>query len=129
MFTDKILLVMVGAFAILGIGFGIYFKISQDQIETLTANLAKTEQAVKLQEKTISDMQEVATTQKYAIESMQTQLNKAESDRATLAAQIRNLNIIQNAQTNRPLLQTNMNTQLNELFNSVIPGATNVKKP
>ena len=120
---------MVGAFAILGIGFGIYFKISQDQIETLTANLAKTEQAVKLQEKTISDMQEVATTQKYAIESMQTQLNKAESDRATLAAQIRNLNIIQNAQTNRPLLQTNMNTQLNELFNSVIPGATNVKKP
>lgn len=129
MFGDKILLVMVGAFAILGIAFGIYFKISQNQIETLTANLAKTEQAIKLQEKTISDMQDVATAQKYAIESMQTQINKAESDRATLAAQIRNLNIIQNAQTNRPLLQTNMNTQLNELFKSVTPGATNVKKP
>ena len=126
--TSKLFLLSVGAFLILATIFGIYFKISQDQIETLTANLAKTEVAIDLQKQAIDDMKKVAESQKQSIAEMQTQLSKAESDRATLATQIRNLNIIQNAQTNRPQLQTNMNTQLNDLFNSV-KGGTNAKKP
>ena len=126
--TSKLFLLSVGAFLILATIFGIYFKISQDQIETLTANLAKTEVAIDLQKQAIDDMKKIAESQKQSIADMQTQLSKAESDRATLATQIRNLNIIQNAQTNRPQLQTNMNTQLNDLFNSV-KGGTNAKKP
>jgi septal ring factor EnvC (AmiA/AmiB activator) len=127
--TSKLFLLSVGALVVLVTIFGIYFKISQDQIEALTANLAKTEVAIDLQKQAIDDMKLIAESQKQSIEEMQTQISKAESDRAALATQIRNLNIVQNAQTNRPQLQTNMNTQLNDLFSSVNGGTVNAKKP
>ena len=127
--TSKLFLLSVGALLILSTIVGIYFKISQDQIEALTANLAKTEVAIDLQKQAIDDMKKIAESQKQSIADMQTKISRAEEDRATLATQIRNLNIVQTAQTNRPQLQTNMNTQLNDLFNSVKGGAANAKKP
>ena len=117
--TDKLFLVASGIIAVLCVVLFVYFKISQNQIEKLSTDLAATQTALKVQADTIDQLQNTAKNQKIAIESLQNQTSQAENDRAKLTASVRNLNIAQSAKSNRAQLQTNINTQLNGLFSSV----------
>ena len=127
--TDKIFLIGISAVLIpLAIFYG-YFRYSQDQIATLEANVASAKAAIAVQQQTISDIQAIEANQKVSIETMQAQMSQAEAERARLAAAIRSLNIIQNAQTNRPQLQQNLNTQLNDLFKGIAGDSHALKSP
>ena len=116
--SNAFLIGLGGLLVAAGLFYG-YFRYSQDQIATLEANIATARAALAVQQQTIDDIQALAANQKVSIETMQGRLSQAETDRAQLAAAIRALNIIQRAQTNRPLLEKNLNQQLNSLFQDI----------
>lgn len=124
--TDKILAGAIIIILVISVAFYVYYRISASNIDALNADLTTTKTAIQEQNQTIANLQKVTTNQKDSIESLQTQLSKAESDRAELATKVKNLNIVKNAQINRVQLQTTLNNELNNLFNG-FSGVSDVK--
>lgn len=125
--TNKLLLLAVGAFAVLLGAFYFYYRNTQAALQTMAANVARAEVAIDIQKQALTQLQTIAEEQKISMQMMQGRLNKAEADRAQLAKAIKDLNITASAQTNRSQLQTNLNNQLNELFNSAVEGTRDAK--
>jgi septal ring factor EnvC (AmiA/AmiB activator) len=123
--SNKLLMIGAGAFVILAVGFGLYFKHTQSQLQILAANVAKAEMAIDLQKQAIKQLENFAQEQKISNEMMQGRMSRAEADRAQLAKAIKDLNIVGSAQTDRKQLQINLNNQLNELFNSAVESSKN----
>lgn len=125
--TNKLLLLAVGAFAMVLGAFYFYYKNTQAALQVMAANVAKAEVAIDLQKQALTQLQTIAEEQKISMQMMQGRLNQAEADRAKLAKAIKDLNIVASAQTNRTQLQTNLNSQLNDLFNSAVEGTKDAK--
>lgn len=125
--SNKLLLLAVGAFAMVLGAFYFYYKNTQAALQVMAANVAKAEVAIDLQKQALTQLQTIAEEQKISMQMMQGRLNQAEADRAKLAKAIRDLNIVASAQTNRTQLQTNLNSQLNDLFNSAVEGTKDAK--
>ena len=115
-FLSKALAVVI---LVMMVGFGIYFFYSQYQIKSLSSDVAKSQTDILIQQRTIDQLKQIAEQQRNAIEELQNKTNKAEQDQQKLFDQIRNLNIIQNAQKNRPQLEKNLNNQLNGIFTDI----------
>lgn len=125
--SNKLLLLAVGAFAMVLGAFYFYYKNTQAALQVMAANVAKAEVAIDLQKQALTQLQTIAEEQKISMQMMQGRLNQAEADRAKLAKAIKDLNIVASAQTNRTQLQTNLNSQLNDLFNSAVEGTKDAK--
>jgi Tfp pilus assembly protein PilO len=124
--TGKIILIAAAIILAMSVAFYVYYRISSSDINALNAELTTTKTAIQEQNQTIANLQKITVNQKDSIESLQTQLSKAESDRAELATKVNNLNIVKNAQINRVQLQTTLNNDLNNLFNG-FSGVSDVK--
>jgi hypothetical protein len=96
-----------------------YYEHTQSQLQILSANVAKSEVAIKEQQYTISALQAFSKEQKITVESFQTQTALVEDSAAKTSADIRDIHITAQAQINRPQLEIKLNNQLNDLFKSV----------
>ena len=117
--TNNLMIMGAAVMAAVLVVFGLYFWYAQDQIAQLHANVATAQSAIEQQNLSISNLQRMAESQRLAIQSLQTDLSRAETQRAQLAAQLRNLNIARSAHSNRPQTQTLINNQINQLFESI----------
>lgn len=121
--VNLILLLVTGG------GFFFYWNYSQSQIHNLESSVATAQAAISAQQASISRMENLSLSQKASVEQLQTGLARSETARSQLAQKISNLNITQGAQTNLPLLQSQINSDLNSLFEGIAGGTSGkVKK-
>lgn len=90
-------------------GFYAYFKYSQDRIQTLMADNAKLETAVKLNEETIKVMKDRAEQQAKQVVELQQGLNEANVARKELEQKFRKHDLDALARENSKALEFRMN--------------------
>lgn len=90
-------------------GFYWYFKYSQDKIDILTANVAKLESAVRLNEETIKAMKAKSEEQAQQVVELQQGLNEANTARKDLEAKFRKYDLNALARTDSKALELRMN--------------------
>lgn len=90
-------------------GFYWYFKYSQDKIDVLTANNAKLETAVKINEATIKVMKDKAAQQAQQVVELQQGLNEANTARKELEQKFRKHDLEALARENSKALELRMN--------------------
>lgn len=105
----KIAAVLVVVMLVMTGGFYAYFKYSQDRIQTLMADNAKLETAVKTNEETIKVMKDRAERQAQQVVDLQKGLNEANVARKELEQKFRRHDLDALARENSKALEDRMN--------------------
>lgn len=119
MFGSKITLVLVVALVIVMGSSAAYFRWSQGRINDLVAYNSKLTVAIKVQEATISTLQQSAERQAGEIFSLQQNVAAAEQERRTLEGKLRKLNLQMMARNNAAELERRINQATARAFGDI----------
>jgi hypothetical protein len=117
--TGKIVIVLSAIIAcLIAVGY-MYYNHSQKTISQLTANNAKLESAVQLQEQTILLQQQSTQRQNDAIFTLQKNLADADRNKRELEIKLRSMNLQSQARTNAGQLESKINQSTSDVFKQI----------
>jgi len=116
---SKIIAALVAVIVLLGVLGIFYYKYSENQIQTLTSNVAKLTEANQTDEATIAAQTKFAQDQSVQIVTLQKSMQESQSEYDSLVTQFQTQNITASAQSNAPALQNQLNAETASLLNNI----------